>query len=135
MNCWEGVAKTTGGAIKTNKSWWYLLHYVWDSRGDWTYGSLDNIENNVLTSNTATNVVEPLEYLDPDEGKKMLGVYLTPNGSNEIQIKKMEEKIINMIEHVRTGHLQRHEAWIALTTMTLKSLEYALPALTLTEEE
>ena len=47
----------------------------------------------------------------------------------------MQEKVKQTAEYVRTGHLHPHEAWTALTCMILKSMEYPLPALTLTEEE
>ena len=29
INCWDGVATTTGGAIAADKSWWYLIHFQW----------------------------------------------------------------------------------------------------------
>ena len=31
VDTWEGVAKTTGGAIETSpdKSWWYLVDFQW----------------------------------------------------------------------------------------------------------
>lgn len=47
----------------------------------------------------------------------------------------MKERAIQLAEGVRTGHIQRHEAWITLTTMIMKSLEYPLAATTLSEAE
>lgn len=135
VDCWQGVANSTGGAIKTSKSWWFLLHYDWDNKGNWSYGNLDNLSATTLTSINHNQQREPLQYLPSDQGKKMLGVFLTPNGSNKLQISKMTEKISQTVEYVRTGHLQPHEAWTALTTMILKSVEYPLPVLTLTEAE
>ena len=38
-------------------------------------------------------------------------------------------------EYIRVGHVNRHEAWTSLSMITLKSLEYMLPAMTLSEEE
>jgi hypothetical protein len=38
-------------------------------------------------------------------------------------------------EHVRTGHLQRHEAWYALIATVMKTIEFPLIALTLTERQ
>ena len=135
VDCWEGTAKSTGGAIKTNKSWWYLLHYQWDNNGNWSYGSNNPSQEYSISCFNPKGEREDLEYLSPDEGKKMLGVHLTPKGSNKLQLEKMHEKIDKLVEHIRVGHLQPHEAWISLTTMVMKSLEYGLPALTLTEAE
>lgn len=38
-------------------------------------------------------------------------------------------------EHIRTGHLQCHEVWYALTAMIMKTMEYPLLTLMLTEKE
>ena len=51
------------------------------------------MDNPVLTSFNAQNNRENLGYLKPDQGKKMLGVYLTPNESNDLLFRKMEEQI------------------------------------------
>ena len=40
-----------------------------------------------------------------------------------------------MGELICTGHMDRHEAWTALTAVALKSIEYGLPALTLSEKD
>ena len=65
----------------------------------------------------------------------MLGVYLAPNGNNKLQVQKLKEKATKMTEYIRTGHIKKNEAWIALTTMAMKSVKYPLPELTLTEKE
>ena len=135
INCWEGVANTTGGVIKAEKSWWYLIHYEWDNQGNWSCGDREGLVCKELTAKTSQGRDKVLKYLKPDEGIKMLGVYLTPTGSNKLQLEKLKEKATTIAEHARAGHLQRHEAWIALTTMVMKSLEYPLPTLTLAESE
>ena len=38
-------------------------------------------------------------------------------------------------EYIRTGHVNRHEAWVSLTMMIMKSFEYILPAMALSQEE
>ena len=121
--------------IKTNKSWWYLLHYQWHEDGTWTYGTNTSLSNKAITCKNPEDEWEDLKYLPSDTSKKMLGVYLTPDGSNDIQLKKKKEKAQLLAENVRSGHLRYHEAWIALTTMAMKSLEYPMPALTFTKDE
>ena len=71
----------------------FLLHYKWDERKNWSYDNLSTVDNPVLTSLNAQNNRENLEYLKPDQDKKVLGVYLTPNESNDLLFRKMEEKI------------------------------------------
>jgi exonuclease III len=135
IDCWQGVAKTTGGALEPSKSWWYLIHFTWD-KGKWEYGNTDTIvEDIVLTAEDKDNNRTELKYLEASEAQQMLGVYLSPNGSNDTQFKAMLEKTKHYGEMIRTGHIYKHEAWIALTTIATKSLEYAVPALTLTKEQ
>jgi hypothetical protein len=73
--------------------------------------------------------------LEASEAQQMLGVYLAPNGNNDIQYETMIEKTKLYGEMIRTGHIHKHEAWVALTAIAMKSLEYAVPALTLTKEQ
>ena len=40
-----------------------------------------------------------------------------------------------LAEHIQVGHVNRYEAWTALTLIAMKSLEYMIPAMTITEEE
>ena len=135
IDCWEGVAKSTGGALAPSKSWWYLIHYKWDNKGQWSYGDTSNLTNRNLKPCDKYNKLIDLEYLPATQGKKMLGVHLAPDGNNKLQFKKMKDKARELAGFARAGHIKQHEAWIALQTMAMKSLEYPLPALTMTEDE
>ena len=65
----------------------------------------------------------------------MLGVFLAPDGNNRRQKKYLKKKMNKLGEYIRTGHVNRKEAWISLNLIAMKSLEYALPAMTFTESE
>ena len=60
---------------------------------------------------------------------------LASDGSNEAQITYMKKKAQILGESIRVVPVSHMEAWLALTTMATKSIEYPLPALTLTEKE
>ena len=136
INCWEGVAKSTGGALAPSKSWWYLTHYVWDNNGNWEYGEdTSKMEVNNLTARDKNNSRIDLEY-SSSSSKKMLGVYLAPDSNNDKkQVEIMKERASKIAELAWAGHIKKTEAWVVLTTMAMKSLEYSLPAPTLTENE
>ena len=134
IDCWEAVAKSTGGAIATDKSWWYVIHFNWKN-GQWSYGNLDNVITESLTCKDKDGIRRELKYLPSNQSEEMLGVFLSPDGSNDRQIKKLKTKTKELGELVRTGHLDRHESWTTLTHVAMKSIEYALPALTLSEKE
>ena len=65
----------------------------------------------------------------------MLGVFLAVDGNNDTQVAEMKKTAEEWYEKVRVGHLTRYDAWMALNSTVLKTLEYPLLALTLTEEE
>ena len=134
INCWEKAAKTTGGAIATDKSWYYLIHFSWE-HGIWKYSNLDGLINDSLSCKDKSGNIHQLQYIPSNQAVEMLGVFLAPDGNNEKQVSEMIKKTSKLGELIRTGHLDHSEAWTALSTVAMKSLEYALPALTLTEEE
>ena len=65
----------------------------------------------------------------------MLGVFLALDGNNDKQVAELLKKTRQFGEFIRSGHLDPDEAWTALNLVSMKSLEYSLPALTLTEKE
>ena len=124
LDCWESVAKTTGGAIKAEKSWSYLVYFTWN-KGIWSYGKDSSAED--LTTLDHLNSRTSLTNLPPNKAKKMLGVWLCPDGNQIEQKKYLTNKTTQLAEYMRVGHIQRHEAWIALTMIAQKSVEYCLP--------
>ena len=76
-----------------------------------------------------------MKVLNSDKSEKMLGVFLAPDGNNRKQKKSMKEKMVQLGEYIRTGHVSRKEAWTSLNLIAMKSLEYALPVMTYTEDE
>ena len=96
---------------------------------------MDTVLNNELTCKDKNGRSQHLTYISPDKAKEMLGVFLAPDGNNHQQVKTMIEKTKYFGELVRTGHLDRNETWKSLTAVAIKSLEYPLPALTLSEDE
>ena len=65
----------------------------------------------------------------------MLGVFLAPDGNDQRQFDYLMDKSIHLRECIRTGHVQKHEAWLSMKTMALKSIEYPLPALNLSQKQ
>ncbi len=46
IDCWQGVAKSTGGALELSKSWWYLIQFKW-TNGKWDYKSRNNMVEDI----------------------------------------------------------------------------------------
>jgi hypothetical protein len=41
LDLWEGGIRATGSAIEPDKSFWYLIDFVWH-QGKWTYATIDD---------------------------------------------------------------------------------------------
>ena len=132
LNWWEQSTTVSGGAIVPQKSWYGLVQFDWVD-GEWSYSS-DMEDINITVKDMLGDGIE-LESLNPHEAKRMLGVFLAMDGSNTVQIKHMRKVAVGWYEKVRVGHLSRIDAWLALHSTIMKTLEYPLLAVTLKEAE
>ena len=132
---WELAAKVTGGAIAPEKCWWYLLEFGWDTQSNWHYKSHSNDERCQLWAKDANDDSHLIKYLDASTPQEMLGVFISPDGNCREQHRQLKLKAEKYGELLLTSQVYKHEAWIGLTSMALKSIEYPLPATTLTKKE
>lgn len=133
VNDWEGVAKTTGGALSPGKCWCWVIKFGWKS-DTWYYE--DTTKSHIrMTVKDEKDIDRDLILLHPSSAREMLGVSLAPDGNNKRQIEIAKEKMRKLSEQIRVGHLNKHEAWISLNSITMKTLEYMIPAMTITEDE
>jgi hypothetical protein len=124
---WCGVTKATGGVVETspNKSWWYLIDFNWTD-GQFAYAPPD--PNLSLLATNSTNTIVPLTQMNVHAAQEMLGVFVAPSGNSTQQLKKMMAISLNFSEIYRKSNISRYQAWIALTMISLKSIEYPLPS-------
>ena len=105
---WEGVAKTTGGALSPQKCWCWIINFGW--KGDtWYYEDTSKMDID-MTVKDENDVTFQLNLLSPDTAREMLGVSLAPDGNNEAQIKIAKDKMKNLSEQIRVGHINKYEA-------------------------
>jgi hypothetical protein len=131
---WEGGLKATGGAIVPDKSFVYPIVFEFDEQGRWSYQSTADVDFEFSVCDHNDNQ-HPLRQLEAHDGQCTLGVHLSPDGNNRDAFNYLMHKSEEWKELITTGHLQRTEAWHALESTILKTLQYPLPALTLTETE
>jgi len=129
---WDNLMEVTGAAIAPDKCWWYLVDFTWN-QGRWKYS--DDGDQFNLTVRDKHGTDQTLKYLQSHEAREMLGVFLAPNGQQEDQKVYMKNKSTEWGQYIKEGALRNYEAWNALTTTILKSLEYPLAATTFTATE
>ena len=132
INSWGTFMEVTGGAIRTDKSWWYLIDYVW-KRGKWVASDPDvNLD---LVANDVNGTRVSLSRLRCDEAAQMLGVWIAPSEDNTKIVQSLKKDALQWGGKVRHSHSTPEEAWTALHCNISAKLKYPLAACTLTETE
>ena len=132
INEWEAVSKTTGGALVPSKCWNWIIGFDWN-KDRWKYSKCK--DSHSISVKDEKGKLHEMQMLDASMAKEMLGVSLSPDGNSREQVTVIKNKMKAYAEHIRTGHLNRHEAWINLSMIAMKTLEYTLPAMTLSQQQ
>ena len=110
------------------------MDFKFDQKGQWQYKKVEEIDY-PFTVKDHTDEVQPLSQFEANQGKETLGVILSPDGNNKEAVNELRLKSETWRDNIQAGHIERHEAWQAISTTIMKTLQYPLPALTLTEDE
>ena len=71
IESWGSLTEVTGGALRPDKSWWYLVEYVW-KQGKWVASDAGQDLN--LQATGRNGRVENLKYLGASESAEMMEV-------------------------------------------------------------
>ena len=85
INSWGDLMEVTGGAIRTDKSWWYLVEYTW-KRGKWI--AKDSMPHLDLVATGLDGEEVSLQRLMCNTAVEMLGIWVAPNGGKSKQISR-----------------------------------------------
>ena len=133
LNAWQGGIHASGGAIVPEKSHWYLIDFSW-SNGKPSYKPTSSLPVQLVVKDSA-GVLQPLRQLEPWEAERTLGVRLAPDGNMLAQASYMVQQAVEWSDKIRVGSFNRALMSQALVTTIMKSLEYVLPATTLSKTQ
>ena len=131
---WEGGLKVTGGAIVPNKSFVYPIGFNFDSQGKWSYKSHEEFDQQFVVQDENGDI-QTLATVHPSEGRCTLGVVLAPDGNNNDAVAYLKQKSETWAAYVQAGHINKADAWQALNTTIVKTVQYPLPVLCLSQKE
>jgi hypothetical protein len=131
---WEGGLKATGGALVPEKSYWYLIDFVWT--GDtWRYATQNDIPGDISINKIDDSGREILQRYEANIAKETLGVFLAMDGNNEEETRHLRSKAEAFADCIRTGFLSREDAIYALHRTIMKTLEYPMAATTMSKAQ
>ena len=121
-----------GGSISIDKSWWYLVEYIW-KKGKWVASDAHLDLDLVVTSTGGESV--SLQRLHMDKVSEILGVWVAPDGNRSKVVQHQRNTAIDWGSKIKMGHPSQLEAWQALHSTITAKLKYRLPACSFTESE
>jgi hypothetical protein len=127
---WRRAVAQTGGALRPEKCRWYLISFIWKS-GRWKYGKIKDMPYSITERDDKGRRVT-VERLEINVGHKGLGVHSAPDGSFEQQMQALLEKINTWNSRIHKSYLRKYDVYLSAFSSLFKSIEYVLPATSLT---
>lgn len=125
ITLWSSLLSASGGAIKTEKSFWCMIDYVCKN-GEWSYAPLRQYPL-TISLDGKEEVIAQRSIMDAD---KTLGVYHCPAGGHAVHLQKMREGVFEWLGQMKNGKLPPALIWQSYLKQLLKRLTYALGTLT-----
>ena len=128
---WNDLLKASGGALKPEKCFWYMLDYTCVD-GVWYYIEHNDFELTVTSPDRSASTIEQKSVR---ESMKTLGVYDSPIGGNKGHLDYLKAKASDWVNKMSNGHLSSNVAWIAYRLQLWPGIRYGLGTLTNDIEE
>jgi hypothetical protein len=124
---WGDLLTSTGGALKPEKCFWYLVDYEFKD-GEWIY--TDTVDWELLVP-LPDGSEEPIQQYDVHHCEKTLGVWSSPSGEEGSQLEKIAERVEKWTCRTANGHLPAKFAWVSYKLKLWPGLRYGLATLVL----
>ena len=92
INIWEGYLKTTGGAIRPDKSFVHLISFHFHPNGAHIFNKIASLDKTLSVYNEFEDQ-EELEFVEANKGRDTLGIALVPDGNIKDKLKLLNTKI------------------------------------------
>ena len=123
---WSSLLNATGGALKPEKCFWYLIDYKCID-GEWQYADLVPREMVITNPDGSTS---PISQEQVTLSKKTLGIHDSPSGGNTDHLSYIKEKVRVWVGRMTNGHLPSHMAWVAYRHQLWPGVRYGLGTMT-----
>jgi hypothetical protein len=131
---WERLLFTTGGAINMQKSFWYLIAWIWKNGSPSLANKAQSPGSMDLTSGTDP-ISTTVPRIEPNDSFRTLGVYLSPSGSQKKQISILRQHADEYYSNVSTSTFTPDEAFCSYISYLRPRLIYPLPCSSLTQKQ
>ena len=130
VSTWHGLLRSTGGDLAPEKSYWYLVDFIWKG-GRWEYRSIEDMPGDLWLPGT----LQPIERRPPTQFAEALGIRARPDGRMIDEVKFLRHKVSVWCDRLRTGMIEKDVAWYCLNATIMKTIEYPLTATTFSRQD
>ena len=128
---WQKAVHDSGGAVRPDKCYWTAVDFVFTA-GKWRYMKYKEFDEEIMVKNT-DGVYELVERYDINSAKEGLGIFVTPNGAINKQLKKILLKVHTWSDRLHQSFLNQRESYIGANSTIFKTIEYVLPGTSFTQ--
>jgi hypothetical protein len=134
VDTWEGGVRASGGVLVLSKSYWFLIHFVFE-RNKWRYARINKCPILVTIRDITGQDRIELERLDVHDAKETPGMLKAMDGNQKAQTNNLWSKANQWADKIRAGTYTRAETWYSLQFCLLKAIEYPLMATSMSKEQ
>jgi hypothetical protein len=92
LDSWSQLLIATGGALKPEKCFYYLVSFEWDRLGKWKYAKNESNSELAISVCLPDGSREEIEHLPVDEARITLGMSSCPSGKANDKLAAAKEK-------------------------------------------
>ena len=126
---WENLLDATGGALRPEKCFWYLIDFKF-SKDRWKYKA-DRENPGTLHTRNGTEIAR----YHPSMAKETLGVYTAMDGNWRKQKEMLTLKAKQFALQIGKKTIQNEDAWYVFQFAFLPTLDYSMPVTSLTRKD
>ena len=123
LTCWGKLLIATGGTLKPEKCFYYMVDYEWLEDGSWQYTEM--VDMDLFVPCVDGSEVE-IDQLPVDESKKTLGIWTNPAGDCSRQLEAFVMRLTTWTNRLSAGKLPSRWAWVSYFHQLWPGLDYGL---------
>ena len=104
ITSWGKLLLATGGALKPEKCFYYIIDYEWQDDGSWEYSKLVNTLH-PITVPLSDGTEATIYHLPVDEARKTLGIWTNPAGMCDKQLDAITSALQTWLDRLTVGQL------------------------------
>jgi hypothetical protein len=128
---WERLLFTTGGAINLQKSFWYLMHWVWNKDKP-RLATISQTSSSLHLTSGYSATPKTIPRIESTTAFRTLGVYISPSGCQKKQTEILRGHTQNCFSDLSSLNNFPSQAYLSYMLYLRPKFKYPLSCTTLT---